>query len=322
MTGARRNGKQQSTSSLGAVAWAKTRLLIRMAKKRQRDGWLSGFLTLGEADRAPTEAWDALVSRGRPLFLVVDYAETRRDLLVPVILGMLDLIRAKNPNLRVRMVLLARHSYDWWEALMAEGDGVGAILQGPMTSVDELSALAGKPKDRIDSYWTAARAFSEDLGKPLPEIDPGPLSEEFYERVLILHMSALAAVEGELESFGERDPILDYILRRERWYWERLAKDRDMASTVVRGLGRAMAAFTAGGGARTQQEAVTSLRQLHFFSAMEPPTLEDVARILHDSYSDDRQFIAPLQPDPLGEHLVHREMEKGADELIDLIFAG
>ena len=31
------------------------------------------------------------------------------------------------------------------------------------------------------------------------------------------------------------------------------------------------------------------------------------------------RWIEPLQPDLLGEHLAQRELEKGADELLDLV---
>ncbi len=300
----------------GEGGMGKTRLLLEIARRREQDGWLAGFLTKGEADRAPAEAWAALVAREKPLFLVTDYAETRRDLVVPIVRGMLDL-KADGDAPPVRLVLLARHGQDWWEQLQSEGEGVGDFLQGPATSHFSLQPLAAEPKDRVESYLIAAQKFSEVLGKPLPGTDPGPMREDRYERVLIIHMSALAAVEGES---GDRDHIFDYILKRERRFWRQLAKERELPQGITRGLGRAMAAFTLGGGAKTQLEAVSSLRELAFFAAKDPQLLEDVARVLHDSYADDKQFIAPLQPDLLGEHLIHREMEQGADELIDLVF--
>jgi len=46
--------------------------------------------------------------------------------------------------------------------------------------------------------------------------------------------------------------------------------------------------------------------------------LTGVARLLHECYPGER-WIEPLQPDLLGEHLAQRELEKGADELFDLV---
>ncbi len=301
----------------GDGGMGKTRLLIEIAKLRQEAGWLAGFLTQDEADRAPTEAWDALIARGKPLFLVIDYAETRRNLLVPIIRGMLE-SRALTRGPKVRLVLLARKDQDWWRHLWSEGDGVGDFLQGPATSNFSLQALADDSEGRIESYWTAARRFSDVLGRPMPDRDPGSLTESYFKRVLFIHMTALAAVEGS--DLRERDPILDYFLHRERRFWRRLADARSLGDDMVRGIGRAMGALTLGGGAKTQLEALSSLRQLRFFAAKDPQLLEDVARVLHDCYAGDKQFIAPLQPDPLGEHLIHREMQQGADDLIDLVF--
>ncbi len=301
----------------GAGGMGKTRLLLEVAKQWEKEGWLTGFLTMGDAERAPTEAWDALVAREKPLFLVLDYAETRRDLLVPIVRGMRD-AGADGHGCPVRLVLLARAALDWWEQLKSEGDGVGDFLQGPATSHFSLQPLAFEPEDRVESYRIAAKRFSKVLGKPFPNTDPGTFEEEIYERVLFLHMAALAAVQGV--AVADRDAILDYVLRRERRFWQRLAKDRGLPKGIVRGISRAMAALTLGGGAKTQLEAVSSLQELKFFAAQDPQLLEDVARLLHDCYPGDKQFIAPLQPDLLGEHLIHRELQKGADELLDLVF--
>ncbi len=301
----------------GEGGMGKTRLLLEVAKRREEEGWIAGFLTMGDADRAPTEAWDALAASAKPLFLVADYAETRRDLLVPILRGMLDASAAGNGR-PTRLVLLARAALDWWEQLQSEGEGVGDFLQGPATSHFSLQPLAFEPEDRIEAYRRAAEAFASLHGKALPGTDPGTFEAEIYERVLFIHMTALAAVRGA--DVADRDAILDYVLRRERRYWQRLAGERALPEETARGIGRAMAALTLGGGARTRLEAVSAIHELEFFAAKDPQLLEDVAGLLHESYPGEKQFIAPLQPDLLGEHLIHRELQRGADELLELVF--
>jgi hypothetical protein len=49
-----------------------------------------------------------------------------------------------------------------------------------------------------------------------------------------------------------------------------------------------------------------------------PDVLLAVAHLLHECDPGDR-WIEPILPDLLGEHLVQREMENGADELLDLV---
>jgi hypothetical protein len=41
--------------------------------------------------------------------------------------------------------------------------------------------------------------------------------------------------------------------------------------------------------------------------------------MLRQTYPDPKQGIEPIMPDLLGEHLVQRELEAGADELLDLV---
>jgi hypothetical protein len=43
-----------------------------------------------------------------------------------------------------------------------------------------------------------------------------------------------------------------------------------------------------------------------------------VVRLLHDSYPGEN-WIEPVQPDLLGEHLVEKELAKGESEIFDLV---
>lgn len=302
----------------GQGGMGKTRLLLEAAMQHAEKGWLAGFLTMGEADRAPTEAWDVLTGHAKPLFLVLDYAETRRDLLVPLLRGMLDAKR-NGDSPPMRLVLLARGEGDWWEQLKSEGEGVGDFLQGPGTSHFSLQPLADRLADRVESFRHAGTAFAAALGNaPPPNPEPQIFGEEIYERVLFIHMTALTAVQKK-KLVVDRDEVFDYILYRERRFWKRLAKERGLPEGFDRQLGRAMAAITMSGGTETPLEAVSGLQELELFAEMEPKLLEKIVQVLHDSYPGDKTYIAPLQPDLLGEHLMHRELESGAEDLLGLL---
>ena len=73
-----------------------------------------------------------------------------------------------------------------------------------------------------------------------------------------------------------------------------------------------------GGGVQGESEAIEVLRGLQFFTDQPAAVLTSVARLLHECYPGER-WIEPIQPDLLGEHLVQRELEQGADELLDLV---
>jgi hypothetical protein len=63
---------------------------------------------------------------------------------------------------------------------------------------------------------------------------------------------------------------------------------------------------------------VAALRALRILADRDYGILVQVARLLHESYPGQR-WIEPILPDLLGEHLIQREMEKGADELLDIV---
>ena len=295
----------------GAGGMGKTRLALEICKRLRGEGWRAGLV---DASRSPEEIWRALEERGGPRILVVDYAETRRDLLIPLLRRIY-----RTEGGPIRLLLLARAALDWWEQLKSEGEGVGELLAGPATSRYSLQALAFSPTERAESYRIAVDAFAEKLERSPSEGPPEDLEAEHFERALLLHMSALAAVEG-VEVKGE-DGILDYVLDREHRFWRRQAVERGLSKQLVTGIGRAMGAITLGGGVEGESQGVEVLRGLKFFDGQKRDVLVDVARLLRACYPGDpgNRWIDPVMPDLLGEHLIQREMEKGADELLDLV---
>lgn len=292
----------------GPGGMGKTRLALEIAKTLKQEGWRAGFL---ESDLSPEEAWKAVSRRGGQVLAIVDYAETRRELLVPL----LRRLYATDAG-PIRVILLARAALDWWEQLKAEGHGVGELLSGPATSRHSLPALALNVPERSESYRLAGQAFAGRLNGNAPTEPLEGIETSLFERVLLLHMAALASIEG-VKVKGE-DGVLDYILKREIRYWTHRAVDRQIDATLVVGIGRAMAAITLGGGVRSEEEAIEVLSRLQAFQGQTGDVLLAVARLLRECYPGDR-WIEPILPDLLGEHLVQREMERDSDELLDLV---
>ncbi len=294
----------------GAGGMGKTRLALELCRRARRNGWEAGFHTQDSGPSAAASRLKAMMVRRKPLLVVVDYAEAHRKLLISLLREMYRLDQGK-----VRLLLLARAALGWWEALKVEGDGVGEILSGPATRWFTLQPLATDEETRQRLYRSAHQVFASHLKKPARAEAPLDLGAEFYERVLLLHMRALADVDEV--PITDRDGLLDYILARERRFWERLATERDLPISLVEGIGRAVAAINLGGGALDEGHAVSILSSLRLFSGQDRGVLAQIARLLRDTYPGDN-WIDPLLPDLLGEHLTRREMEKDPTELLQM----
>jgi hypothetical protein len=296
---------------MGPGGMGKTRLALETARLLRAEGWQAGFLSPNPA--LPAAAiWPTLSRRGGRMLLIVDYAETRRELLIPILRAIHQ--AQEGP---IRVLLLARAALDWWEQLKQERDGVGELLSSAATSKHPLGALAMSVPQRVQSFAYAVEDFAGRLGKAIPAATLEEPEQEHFERVLLLHMSALAAIEG-VEVKGELG-ILDFVLDRERRHWGERALAIGLPQTLVPGIGRAMAAITLAGGAENESEVVAVLRRLRFFQDQKQDVLLAVGRLLRQTYPDAKQGIEPILPDLLAEHLIQRELEAGADELLDLV---
>jgi hypothetical protein len=296
----------------GAGGMGKTRLAIEMCKRYRQKGWRAGFLST-QATQAENRIWASVIHHHAPLLVVVDYAETRHD---DVSTLLREVFEANTNHPKIRLMLLARAADDWWECIKTEGEGVGELLSGPATRRISLQALAMAVDDRKFSYQCAATHFASMLQKPTPQTLPDDIGAEYFERVLLLHMDALAAVEG-VKVRGDQG-ILDFVLNRERRFWRRLSEERQLPRAIADGIGQAMATVTLGGGATTQDEAVTILKQIPLLKEENTALLKELSDLLHDVYPG-KKWIEPVLPDLLGEHLVQEEMKFGSQET-DVIF--
>jgi hypothetical protein len=307
----------EAPPQVGVALWTgpggmgKSRLFIEACREMRyrtsgQKAWRTGFLA-PEVPNIPESLWNDILRKAVPLLLVVDYAETRRDQLRAL------LTRAANVSEGpVRIVLLARGADDWWEAMKIEGGGVGDLLTSTSTKRTYLKPLATGGAARLKSYELAAEKFALALGKPTPVGAPDDLEGGHFSIALLLHMAALAAVEG-VQVKGDQG-ILDWMLNRERGFWTRLAAGRGLPGNVGEVILEAMALATLEGGVRTRPEAVELLGRLGLLQDQPALVRDAVANLLHETYPGDR-WIEPLLPDLLGEHLVQVATDRNPDIL-------
>lgn len=295
-----------------AGGMGKTRLFLELCDTFKLRGWRAGFL---RSAVALTPAMCAgLRQEATPLLVVIDYAETRRPELITLLSAL-----SKPSATRARLILLARSAGDWWDQLKGDGTGVGDLLSGPATRWHELRPLAMTTRDREVSYRKAVQTFAAALKKSVPDVSTDPdFAAPYFDRVLLLHMTALAAVDGDVVKGA--DGILDWILRREYRFWSEQVKTNALAAGAVDGVAQAMAVITLGGGVADRAEAHEILARVPLLKDQNKIARRAVATILHETYPG-QKWIEPILPDLLGEHLVKKELDKDETGVLsDLVF--
>lgn len=258
--------------------------------------------------------WPLLGGVGSGLFVVVDYAENRREQIADVVTAALGALADRPPPFRI--VLLARAADDWWEELRGERDGVGEVIAGPACDRLALRPLAAGVEERRRSYDIAARHFAAVLDRPLAGGPEPDFVDRAYDRALLLHMSALSAVEG-VPVKGDQG-ILGHALDRERRFWRERAAAMGLDAAYERAVLQAMAVLTLSGGAVNRAEATRLLRGIPLLADAPAVQVDAVAQLLHDVYAGE-QWIDPVLPDLLGEHLVQVAIDADGGALLDIV---
>lgn len=293
----------------GAGGIGKTRLMIELVGRLTEGGWRAGFVAREVAGRAVL-AW--LMRESPELLLVVDYAETRRADVRAIIRAALEGAGGK-----LRIVLLARARADWWGDLLAQGEGVGDLLEGPATEVLELGPLATGSSERRAAFAGAAKSFAAALRRSIPTASEPDLDAEVFERVLFIHLKALAAVEGDEVDGG--GALLDYALKRERRFWDDGVRSAGMDFLADRPIAQAAAVATLAGTAADRADAIRLISGAPLLADQPAAVVGAVAELLHRLYPSD-DWLRGVEPDLLGEHLVGRALEEDPDLLG--VFAG
>ena len=267
----------------------KTRLAIEWVRRRREQRDVAGFLA---AKLNP--GWlQSLRSLGATVLIVIDYAESRTDLL-EILEQIAEQGPVTGPRCRMRVLLLARGGGDWWETLLSSGQIADLIGGDPLT----LPPLAETPATREAVFAEAAQKFADDLGRR--PVSRPPLEDSRFEHVLYLHMAALAAVVGDPFDAGS---LMGVILDREQGLWSTSRSMPALAEDVATAR-ELIAAATLRGGVATKKETwqiCTRLLEREFGR-------EDSELIaqLHQRYGRTGMYLPALEPDLLGEALICR----------------
>jgi hypothetical protein len=295
----------------GAGGTGKTRLMIELCRQARGRHWRAGFLHR-ETPAIPSWELDGIVDDEKPLLLVVDYAETKREVLVPV----LRRLSFDRYGRKTRVILVARAVSDWLDALRSADPRLQELLHETLVPVEELSPIAPPLDQRAMIFHVAAAEFAHRLaaisvyqGQPT-SLD---LSAPHFANALFLHIAALAAVVGDPAK--EEDALLSFVLVREKRHWHNGLASTNLSQDLdVNSVAQALALTTLAGGVESKTEAQELLRRVPNLAGLAPPKRDRLIDVLHRLYPGE-QHLEPLRPDLLGEHLVGRALDDAPDLL-------
>jgi tetratricopeptide (TPR) repeat protein len=285
---------------VGAGGVGKTRLVLQLGAYLQSRGW--SFIVVG-ADREANALSIMRAVTGRPIFLVVDYAETRTRLV--------DLLReVANYPARVRLLLIARSVGDWWLQLGAD---VAAVRQLLHTCPRwELSAKLDSARSSAELVRAAVPHFAAALNVPVPSTIDVSVPED--APLLVVHAAALVIVlrSQHHPTPGDRHPsdigaVLDELLGHEMHHWERSAAQAGLGGLSLVVLQRAVAVACLLS-AVDESDGASILRRVPDLRDDEP-LRRQVARWLRQLYPADTGYWGALQPELVAETHVIQQLD-------------
>lgn len=296
----------------GAGGMGKTRLLIELCKRLRDERWRAGFVP---KDLAPPRFAELLACE-RPTCAVIDYAESRPQLVE--LLGAVARRRAEGSRGRLRVILLSRTRGDWWDAVLRSDVADVVRDEEPIA----LAPIAPPGTAREAIYDAAIERFAQVRGRWPARSTRPRLDDPRYDRMLYVHMAALAAVDGY--SHTARTLLNDTLDHEERFWVQQFTQRTDLdARLVIRRIRRVVAALTLRGGVGDLADAAALVARV----AGAPD--EAVVAFLRDLYpgddTGDAGYICGLTPDLLGEAMVYRELSspgKTTAATLDHVFAG
>ena len=202
----------------------KTRLFLQMFTELANSGWQYGFLTSDDGEISP-DAVRHLLDRESRLFIVIDYAENRKPMLMTLLRQIEQVVAAKaDKDVRIRLGLIARTGGDWWDDL-AKQDGTVQRLFLRTEPPTPVPPLARDDAGSQHIFDTALKGYGGHLDLDLPDNATPPPINATNGNALLIQMAALLALHGEKAE--HQDDILDGVLDHEDRYWRGKADAAD-----------------------------------------------------------------------------------------------
>ncbi|GAA1029116.1 hypothetical protein GCM10009565_58710 [Amycolatopsis albidoflavus] len=296
----------------GATGVGKTRLAHELVRAVAKRGGAAAFVD--EFDAMSPEARDSLLRLTRlrqPTLVVIDYAETKPDVIGPLIE---HLSRNEDEELPVKLLLLARSAGTWWDLMRTRSSLLEDVLHDARAHQVDVEPLSTEQQVRL--FSEAVRGFAARLpsirecagrdwpgiaqrvaaGAALPAtVNGSPMSCQVAALTALL---AAGSMGDEVVAQSTRDQLLAH----ERRYWLRVAQELGF-DKFPEGLLDDLVALVCLYGARTRADALAVLAR--YANRDEPESLGRIADFLGQILGRPSDgYWQPVHPSSVAEHLV------------------
>ncbi|MEU4445456.1 trypsin-like peptidase domain-containing protein [Actinosynnema sp. NPDC050801] len=294
----------------GPTGSGKTRLAHELVRAVNGQGGAALFVD--DIDTLRPTAMDSLqrlTRLTRPTLVVVDYAETKPDLVILL----LESLVYNEPERPVKLLLLARSTRGWWSLLRRRSGNYGDVLLD--AEVSHLTAAPMSPEqgdkefdrvlDALVSELAALPNYSDhDWASAVGYIAAVPYAETGM-RVYPMdcQVDALTALlEAEGLSPADHGSTLEMLLGHEHRYWRQAARQSgwNVPDTVLNVLLVLVNLY----GAQNRADAVALLKRCTGLD--DEKVLRFIAGFfdIFSEGSDSGHFWSPVRPGVLAEYLV------------------
>ncbi len=298
----------------GQGGGGKTRLALELARRLSGEGWIAGFVPLGEDPKPLLGLLGAgFLMQPKGYLFVFDYAFALAWG-VRISTFLLELVRegALDQGVPVAVLLLDR-GHDEQAVRRAKGQFLNT--DSDPYNIPDLPKLANRALDAFSHQYVLAKlsreearalfdkAYSafrthfpnetreaEDAEEAWARVADAP---GFVRRPLPVLLAAYLAVRGELESPRKDTDLLDRALRFEGERWK-MAVGEESSGVDLATFGRAVALATLLGGMGPAEEGAA-------FAKLSPRFSTKLSELMRRLFPDEGGGVAALEPDPLAD---------------------
>ncbi len=299
----------------GGGGFGKTRLAVEACIAAEHAGWTAGLLD-GDAARASSDRISQLPEWPGRLFVAIDYAETRPE----VVRELLRELQRRPGRAAARIVLICRQALERRELEDLFGGGDATEELGALLARAEPFRLPAEELDRHVLFHAAARAFAARLPDGAAVSTRASLGAEHYARPLFVSGAALLACQDpavDVDELDEEQLMLELIDRHEARYWQQAADRRQLA--LDPDTQRSAVAIATLVGAHDERNALVLVDVVPGLADATGERKRAIAMWLSGLYGPGDLSASPaivaLDPDPLAEALIAREL-RARPELI------